>query len=102
MNLIVEDKDDIELGTDLLYTTPINEGQDNFHKLVTTKSNEAKLKKAACLTKIPVKDVRIFICDTEDLFPYNIQVNGEKELFTNCKRIKFEAWKSLAKNRNNY
>ena len=61
------------------YTLPINEGQDNFHKVVMAKDNEARLQQAACLTEIPVKEYRVFVSDPEDKFPYNVQVNGEIE-----------------------
>ena len=79
MTLIVEDKDIIAEGAGLDYTTPINAGKDNFLKIVMAKENEAKLQQAACLTEIPVKEYRVFVSDPEDMFPYNVQVNGEIE-----------------------
>jgi len=62
--LIIEDKDSIKDGGDLFYAAPITEEYDSY------------LRKAKVSTKLP-REVRIFIHDPEDQFPYQVMIDGE-------------------------
>jgi hypothetical protein len=62
--LIIEDKDSIKDGGDLFYAAPIFEDYD------------AALRKAKVNAKHP-RELRIFVHDPEDEFPYQVMIDGE-------------------------
>jgi len=64
MTVIIEDKDYIKNGGDLFYTAPSTEDYDIV------------LRKAKVSARHP-KEVRIFVHDPEDKFPYQVMTDGE-------------------------
>ena len=79
MNLIVEYMDDIKNGGKIFSTSPSSFSQNNFNTFVKERNKANTLYQAKALRDIPVKEYRVFITDTENMFPYNVQVNGEIE-----------------------
>jgi len=65
VTLIIEDIDAIKDNAgELFYTSPVTEDYDLY------------LRKAKMSTKLP-REVRIFIHDPEDQFPYQVMIDGE-------------------------
>ena len=78
VELAIENLDEIALGNNLLYTCQTCETQEGFAAILNQAINNVSLlhikEKAG---DKPVNSVRIFIHDSEDLFPFNLMVNGE-------------------------
>ena len=75
--VLVEDMDDIKNGGKIFSTSPSSFPQNKFNTFVKERNKANILYQAKELRDIPVKEYRVFIADPEDMFPYNVQVNGE-------------------------
>ena len=77
IELVIEDQDNIVNGDDLYYPCLAGDTQEEFDRQVQKAYEQVLKEKARKLKDEPVTEVRIFIHDSEDSFPYNVAVNGD-------------------------
>jgi hypothetical protein len=75
--LIIEDLDNIKTGSGLYYAAPYGSSQDEFDNYLREAERSVALANAKLRKEEKIKDVRIFIHDPEDEYPFQLMLNDD-------------------------
>lgn len=77
MELVIEDKDTIEHGGSLEYPCTIENSIEGFNAAHLKAQRDVVLEHAYRNREDEIKEIRIFIYDTDDKFPVNLMIDSE-------------------------